>query len=159
MGTPDFPGGAAFLTAGLGMFAATFLLAARRYPALAWRFQAVAALGGLVTLGIGLIAVFSEHLFTKLLYNPANYQMNSNPLQWYTVFALTAVQLMILGPVILALVVALRPAREGAPAPPHQRPRFGQARASPQLEFGRGVARNYFPWHGAPLRTLWKGNR
>ncbi|WP_146073198.1 cytochrome d ubiquinol oxidase subunit II [Arthrobacter sp. N199823] len=114
-GNMIFPGGPAFLAAGLGMFAAMFLLAARHYPTLAWRFQAVAALGGLVTLGIGLMAVFSEHLFSQLLYKLPNYQENSNPLQWYTVFALTAVQLMILGPIILALVVVLRPGRKGTP--------------------------------------------
>lgn len=110
-----FLGGPALLTAGLGMLAVMFLLAARHYPRRAWHFQAAAGLVGLVTLGLALMAVFSEQFFTELLYNPIDYQLDSNPLPWYSAFASSASQLLILGPAILALAVILHPDKKGSP--------------------------------------------
>lgn len=146
-----FLGGPALLTAGLALLAAMFLLAARGYPRLAWQFQAVAGVVGLVTLGLGLMAVFSDRLFTNLLYDPANFQMGSNPLPWYSVFALVASHLMILGPVVLALVVILHPGKQGTPGA-----------AKPKTTFWTGVlitAAGIWVWFTPQFFPLARGSR
>ena len=146
-----FLGGPALLTAGLAILAAMFLLAARGYPRLAWQFQAVAGVAGLVTLGLGLMAVFSDRLFTNLLYDPANFQMGSNPLPWYSVFALAASHLMILGPVVLALVVILHPGKQGTPGA-----------ATPKTTFWTGVlitAAGIWVWFSPQFFPLARGAR
>ncbi|MHA7175317.1 hypothetical protein ACX80D_01545 [Arthrobacter sp. Sr24] len=146
-----FLGGPALLTAGLAITAAIFLLAARGYPQQAWRFQAAAGVAGLVTLGLGLMAVLSEQLFTKLLYSPVNYQMDSNPLPWYSVFALIASHLMILGPAVLALVVVLHPGKEGTPGA-----------ATPKMTFLTGAlitAAGIWVWFSPQFFPLARGRR
>ncbi|ALO65895.1 hypothetical protein AS189_04575 [Arthrobacter alpinus] len=110
-----FPGAPALFTAGLGMLAALLLVAARHYVRRAWWFQAAAALVGIAALAVGAVTLFSEQLFTELIYSPNNYQQDSPAIPWYSVFAMANAQLLVLGPALLSVVVILHPGRMGTP--------------------------------------------
>lgn len=116
-GMAILPGAPALFTAGLGMLAALFLAASRHYAKHAWWFHGAAAAVGLAALAGGAVALFGDVLFADLIYGPDMGQ-GSSSVPWYTVFMLSSWQLLLLGLVVLALVVIVRPGRKGAPGFP-----------------------------------------
>lgn len=119
------PGAPALATAALAMLAMMLLLGSRHYgsvPDAAPRNRGLAlslwggsVAVGLVTLGVGVIALFGTLLFPELYFDPALYRENVVSIPWVVVLQLGGGTFLIAGVALIAAALVLHPRLDGSP--------------------------------------------